>query len=82
MRKRGIDSIHISVRYISNWEISFALTVLRFHEGRVGTVMGHPSHSACATILQRFTSSFECSGARCVLQHRSPIVDELLIKRL
>lgn len=59
-----------------------SLTVHRFHEDRVGTLVGHVTHSVCATILQRLTSSFERSGARCVLQQHSPVVDELMINRV
>ena len=69
MRKSGIDSIPISVCYIST-RTFLSLTVRRLHEGRMDTVVGHATHSACATILQRLASSFERSGARCVLQHR------------
>jgi len=69
MRKSGIDSMTISVCYISIGEF-LSLTVHRLHEGRMDTVVGHATHSACAAILQCLTPPFERSGARCVGQYR------------
>lgn len=69
MRKSGIDSIPISVCYISILGF-LSLTVHRLHEGRVDTIVGYATHSACAAILQHLTPPFERSGARCVPQHR------------
>lgn len=38
----------------------------RFHEGRVGAIVGYAPDTVRATILQHLASSSECSGARCV----------------
>ena len=79
-RRSGIGSILILVHSISIRRF-LRLTMRRSHSDQVGAVMGNTTHTTCVTILQRFASSSECTGARCVFQNRLRNAPHLLITK-